>query len=114
MSAFVLRLDRNAVTPEVTRPSPEIVLAGDPIHTTWSAEERDPLYAGMWHATVGKWRVEYAEWEYVHIHEGHSIMTDEAGNETHLRAGDSYLIRPGVKGTWEVIEDTLKDYVILN
>jgi hypothetical protein len=30
----------------------------------------------------------------------------------HLRAGDSWIIRPGFEGTWEVVETTLKDYVI--
>jgi len=26
--------------------------------------------------------------------------------------GDSFVIRPGVSGTWEVVETTSKDYVI--
>jgi uncharacterized cupin superfamily protein len=30
----------------------------------------------------------------------------------HLRAGDRAVIRPGFKGTWEVVETTRKDYVI--
>jgi uncharacterized cupin superfamily protein len=29
-----------------------------------------------------------------------------------VRAGDSFVIRPGFRGTWEVLETTLKDYVI--
>ena len=59
-----------------------------------------------------KWRISYAEWEYVYIHSGHSILTAADGTATHLRAGDSYIIRPGLAGTWEVLETTLKDYVI--
>lgn len=66
----------------------------------------------MWQATPGKWKVAYSEWEYVLIHEGHSILTDAQGRETHLKAGDRFVIRPGFEGTWEVIETTLKDYVI--
>jgi hypothetical protein len=31
----------------------------------------------------------------------------------HLRAGDRMILRPGFKGTWEVIETTRKDYVIV-
>jgi hypothetical protein len=34
------------------------------------------------------------------------------GTATHLRTGDSFIIRPGFEGTWEVLETTLKDYVI--
>jgi hypothetical protein len=32
----------------------------------------------------------------------------------HLKAGDSMILRPGFKGTWEVIETTRKDYVLLS
>jgi len=30
-----------------------------------------------------------------------------------LRAGDSFVLRPGFKGSWEVLETTRKQYVIL-
>ncbi len=110
---LIQRIDRNSITPEVERPAPEKVLAGDPVHTTWNLEERDGLYSGMWQSTPGKWKVSYAEWEYVHIHAGVSILTDAAGTATTLRAGDSWIIRPGFEGTWECVETTLKDYVIL-
>ena len=109
----LLKLTRDQVPAEVSRPDPSTVVAGDPVHTTWNAETRGNLFAGMWHATIGEWRFFYTEWEYVHIHEGHSVLTDETGAETHLRAGDSYVIRPGFRGTWRVVEPTLKDYVIL-
>lgn len=106
------RLTRDQTAPTTSRPAPEKVLAGDPVFTSWDIEERDGLYAGLWQSTPGVWRVAYAEWEYCRILEGHSILTDEAGNRHPLRAGDSFLIRPGFHGTWEVVETTLKDYVI--
>ncbi len=109
----VQKVTCDGIIPEISRPAVDRVVAGDPVHTTWNLEERGNLYVGLWHATVGVWRISYAEWEYVHILEGHSILTDSAGIETHLRAGDSYVIRPGFTGTWAVIEATLKDYVIL-
>lgn len=109
--ALIERVSREGIEPEISRP--ETVLAGDPVHTTWSQEERGNLYAGMWQSTPGKWAISYSEWEYVYIHQGHSVLTDAAGVETHLKAGDSWLIRPGYEGTWEVLETTLKDYVIL-
>lgn len=110
--SLIQRVTPDACPPEESRPEPGKVLAGDPVHTTWNLEERDGLYCGIWQSTPGKWRVSYAEWEYVYIHSGHSILTDGAGRETHLRAGDRFVIRPGFEGTWEVIETTLKDYVI--
>lgn len=112
-SPMIERLTRDTLAPEVERPDPTKVVAGDPVHTTWNLEDRDGLYSGLWQSTPGTWRIDYAEWEYVHIHAGHSVLTDEDGHETHLRAGDSFVIRPGYRGTWTVIETTLKDYVIL-
>lgn len=100
------------VEPEITRPDPAKVLAGDPVHTTWNIEDRDGLYCGLWHSTCGAWKVSYDEWEYVRILEGHSILTDATGHTTHLKAGDSWIIRPGFSGVWTVLEPTLKDYVI--
>lgn len=111
---FLHRIDRSTTPAEITRPDPAKVLAGDPVHTTWNMEDRDGLYCGMWQATPGKWAVSYSEWEYIHIHEGVSVLTDADGTATTLKAGDSWIIRPGFEGTWEVIETTLKDYVIVN
>ncbi len=108
---LIVRVSRDGITPEISRP--ERVLAGDPVHSTWNQEERGNLFAGIWQSTPGKWAVSYSEWEYVYIHQGHSVLTDGTGVETHLKAGDSFLIRPGYQGTWEVLETTLKDYVIL-
>ena len=106
------RVTRDGTQPEVTRPDPAKVLSGDPVHSTWNLEETDGLYCGLWQSTPGKWRMRYSEWEYVYIHSGHSILTDADGTAIHLRAGDSYIIRPGFEGTWEVLETTVKDYVI--
>jgi len=109
---LLLRMTREGTTPDVTRPDPVKLVKGDPVHSTWNLEERDGLYAGLWQSTPGAWRVSYAEWEYVHIHSGRSVLTGDDGSVTTLRAGDSYLIRPGFSGVWEVVETTLKDYVI--
>lgn len=107
------RIAREGIAAEESRPDPEKLVAGDPVHTTWNIEERGTLYCGLWQSTPGKWRISYEEWEYVHILKGVSVLTDALGVETVLRAGDSFVIRPGFSGTWEVLETTLKDYVIL-
>jgi uncharacterized cupin superfamily protein len=108
-----LKFDLSTVEPEEGAPASDRLLAGDPHFTTWSFEEADGgIYAGVWQATPGKWRVIYEEWEYFHILEGHSVLTEDGGNPVDLRAGDSMIIRPGFSGTWEVVETTRKDYVI--
>lgn len=107
------KFDLSTIEPEEGAPAPDRLISGDPRFTTWNFEEADGgIYAGVWQATPGKWRVVYDEWEYFHILEGHSILTEEGGDAVHLRAGDSMIVRPGFVGTWEVVETTRKDYVI--
>ena len=106
-------LDVSNITPETGAPAPDRLISGTPEFTTWNVEEAEGgLYAGIWQSTSGKWRIVYDEWEYFHILEGHSVITEEGGEPVHLRAGDSHILRPGFTGTWEVIETTRKDYVI--
>ena len=100
------------VAPETDRPDPAKVISGDPEFTTWSLEEENGLYCGIWEATPGKWHVSYDEWEYCRILAGVSILTENNAEPVTLRAGDTFIIRPGFVGTWEVLETTRKDYVI--
>ena len=113
MSDTSIGFDVSTITPEPGAPAPDRLISGNPQFTTWNVEEAEGgLYAGIWQATPGKWRIVYDEWEYFHILSGVSIVTEDGGAETHLKAGDSMILRPGFKGSWEVIETTRKDYVI--
>lgn len=67
---------------------------------------------GLWQSTPGTWRVSYAEWEYCRILQGISILTEDGGTAQTVRAGDSFILRPGYTGIWQVVETTWKDYVI--
>ncbi len=101
------------VPPDISRPAPDKVVHGDPVHTTWNVEERDGgLYAGIWESTPGKWSISYDEWEFCHILSGVSVVSDENGIANRVEAGDSFVLRPGFRGSWEVIETTRKEYVI--
>jgi uncharacterized cupin superfamily protein len=113
MSDKSIGFDVSTITPETGAPAPDRLISGNPEFTTWNVEEADGgLYVGIWQATPGKWRIVYDEWEYFHILEGYSVVTEDGGEPIHLRAGDRLILRPGFKGTWEVIETTRKDYVI--
>ncbi|HEV7433252.1 MAG TPA: cupin domain-containing protein [Pseudorhizobium sp.] len=112
MSA-ALRFDLSSIEPEKGAPAPDRLISGDPRFRTWNFEDAEGgLYAGVWESTPGKWRIVYEEWEYFHILEGYSIVREEGGEAFHLRAGDRLVLRPGFKGSWEVVETTRKDYVI--
>ncbi|MGK6312874.1 cupin domain-containing protein [Neorhizobium sp. DT-125] len=112
MSNWV-KFDIDAVEPEMGAPEPGRLVSGNPTFRTWNVEEAEGgLYAGIWEATPGKWKIVYEEWEYFHILSGHSIVEEEGGEPVHLKPGDSMVLRPGFKGSWEVVETTRKDYVI--
>jgi uncharacterized cupin superfamily protein len=108
-----LTIDTASVEAEAGAPAPDRVISGDPEFRTWSVEEADGgLYAGIWEATPGKWRIVYDEWEFCHILSGVSVIAEEGGETRTVKTGDSFVLRPGFKGTWEVIETTRKEYVI--
>lgn len=105
-------LSQRAVEPDTSRPPADRVIAGDPVFTTWNIEDRDGLLCGIWRSTPGKWRISYDEWEYCRIITGLSVLTQDGGAARIVRAGDGFIIHPGFKGTWEVMETTTKEYVI--
>lgn len=113
-AAMFLAFNIDEIAPELDAPKPERLLAGDPKFKVWNFEtsKDEALFAGIWESTPGKWRVEYDEWEFCHILSGISILTEEGKSPQRLEAGNSFVIRPGFKGTWEVLETTRKEYVI--
>lgn len=113
MPGFFAPLVTDGIEPEEGAPAPERLISGDPRFRTWNVEEAEGgLYAGIWESTPGKWRIEYTEWEFCHILSGVSVVTEEGGVAFTARAGDSFVIRPGFKGTWEVLDTTRKEYVL--
>ena len=110
-SPLFLRLSPSAPA-EITRPERSKVIAGDPVHTNWTVEQRDGLFCGIWQSTPGTWRIAYDEWEYCRILAGRSVITEEGGPAQMVTTGDSFILRPEFRGTWQVLETTVKDYVI--
>jgi uncharacterized cupin superfamily protein len=108
-----LSIDIAGIEPEEGAPAPDRVISGDPMFRTWNREETpDGIYAGIWEATPGKWRISYDEWEFCHILAGRSIIAEDGGQAREVKAGDSFVLRPGFNGSWEVLETTRKEYVI--
>ena len=108
-----LTVDAGGAAPEEGAPAPDRLIAGDPKFRTWNVEQREGgLFAGIWEATPGKWRIAYDEWEFCHILSGVSVIAEDGGEARTVRAGDSFVLRPGFKGSWEVVETCRKQYVI--
>ena len=87
---------------------------GQPMQRSWhhftSADGR--LFAGIWEADPGCWRVDYSENEFCQILAGRSVLRDVDGTEREIAAGDNFVIPAGFRGEWEVLETTRKIYVI--
>ncbi|ESR23194.1 cupin domain-containing protein [Lutibaculum baratangense] len=111
---FFRIIDAESVKPEAGAPAAERIEEGSPRTTTWVASETPDgkTIAGMWEATPGRWRVEYDEWESCTILSGISIVRSSGGAERTVRAGDSFVIEPGFRGTWEVVETTRKVFTV--
>jgi uncharacterized cupin superfamily protein len=110
MSHF-LPITPEGLTPEADTPS--MPLSGAPQFRSWNVEDTgDGLFCGIWEATPGTWRFANDDWEYCRILAGVSVVTEDGGAAVTVRAGDSFVLRPGFRGTWQVLETTRKDYVI--
>jgi uncharacterized cupin superfamily protein len=107
-------IDENLGEPERSTPAPDRLVSGLPEFETWSTyESADGKYfTGLWRATPGTWRIVYTEWEYCEMLEGISIVTSADGTARTIKAGDRFVLEPGFEGVWEVVETTLKRYVI--
>lgn len=112
MAKLVQRFSTADITPEVTRLDPARVISGDPVHTSWSHFDSDGIIYGIWESTPGKWHTSKDKHEYCHILSGRGIVTDAEGNEFSISAGDSFVLKPGFKGTWEALETMRKEYVV--
>lgn len=114
MSASVYVFGSQDIAAEHYRKEPERLLAGNPQLTVWQhyTDASGQFAVGEWAGDVGSWRVQYSEEEFCQIIEGVSIITDDAGHSTTVRAGDRFVIPAGFQGTWQVLEPTRKTYVV--
>ena len=92
----------------------EKLLTGNPRQSVWvhHASEDGRFSAGVWHSEIGKWQIRYAEDEYCRMVESISVITTSDGAAVTVRAGDALVIPRGFVGTWEVLQPTLKHFVI--
>lgn len=72
----------------------------------------DKVFVGEWGSDVGAWLVSYDEWEFCHVLEGVCELTPDDGASRRFEAGDSFVIEPGFKGVWRVIEPMKKRFVV--
>jgi hypothetical protein len=99
---------------EATRPLPERLLGPVPVQAVRNLHSSadGKLHVGEWTSGTGAWKVEYTETEACFIVEGVVRLRDDAGNERTYCAGEGFLLLPGFRGVWEVLEPCRKLYII--
>lgn len=86
------------------------------LDSTWSYAGlgAGALESGVWEATAATWTEDdYPVEEVCVVLAGHLRLTDADGVAHDLRDGDAFHLPKGWSGTWEVVEDMRKFYVIL-
>lgn len=109
---FVFR--DQSVEPVLNAPFFEEILEGTPYTLTsklYHDMERG-LISGVWEASEGKWRIDYKIWEFCHILSGRCIIELEGESPVELGPGDAFIVQPGDRGTWTVLETMRKHLVI--
>ncbi|ABZ75558.1 protein of unknown function DUF861 cupin_3 [Shewanella halifaxensis HAW-EB4] len=92
----------------------EKVLMGDPEQELQNhySSDCEQFHAGVWQGDIGTWKVSYSEHEYCEILAGASKVTDKNGHSITVKTGDRFVIPAGFEGTWEVLDNCRKVYVI--
>ena len=100
--------------PADSAPSAASLLRGNPQQQIWNVLSSGDgrFHVGQWASGVGAWRVQYTEYELCHLLEGSVRISSDEGVERSYRAGDTFVIPSGFRGTWEVIEPCKKIYAI--
>lgn len=107
----------NPGTPELSKAAPDRLLAGDPSYRTWKMEAagHGGVRTGIWEATPGITRsIKGETWEYCTILAGVIILTEDGGAARRFTTGDTFVMRPGFKGTWETVETVRKLWVTVS
>ena len=106
-----------AFAPREDVAAPEKLIEGAPAFKTWALDEVplgnwSKIRTGIWEATPGTTRSAKGEaLEFCHILSGVVDLTEEGGETRRFTAGDSFLMKPGFKGTWKTVETVRKIYV---
>ncbi|KIN74185.1 cupin domain-containing protein [Sulfitobacter guttiformis] len=111
MTQAMTRMEKTG-EPVIGAPPTGDIIDGAPEFRTWKLDDVDGLRCGLWQCTPGKWSMTYDVWEYVRILEGKAIITPADEDPVELEAGDSYILRVGLRCTWDVKQTILKEFVI--
>lgn len=91
------------------------IVQGDPSMRTWiEFQSTDKsIVTGTWKSTIGTWRsVNTAYHEYVYLVAGIMELTPDGGSAVRVSAGDAFTVEAGFSGTWKIVEDVSKRFLL--
>jgi len=122
MSAYDLLSFGLPVTgqPELSRPKPDRLIAGNPLRETWNALDAplagaQSLSTGVWRCEPGHWAIAFGptEREVFTVLQGRCRIHRDDGSHEEAGPGQAIHIPPGFTGSFEVLETVTKVYVIV-
>lgn len=93
---------------------------GIPEYKSWSldaalneAANWGQVRTGIWEMTPGAHvSIKGETFEFCHILSGKVVISENGGESHTFGAGDSFIMKPGMVGTWKTLETVKKIYVI--
>ena len=107
-----------AGAPSLDHPKPERLLQGNPLRKTWNlVEEGLPageVNCGIWECEPGQWRIVFSptQRELFTVLSGRCRIHDAQGGYEEVGPGEGLYIPPGFEGSFEVLEQLTKTYMI--
>jgi uncharacterized cupin superfamily protein len=112
----VIKVDAHAAAEESLDLDPSRLAAGSamPVQSVRNAftDATGRFFGGIWHSSVGAWRVSYTENELCVLTAGRVRISDDAGRSWTFGPGDCFVMPSGFAGLWEVLEPAEKFYAI--
>lgn len=105
---------RAKVSAETSKPAPDRLLAGDPLHSVsnYFSDSTQQFHSGIWSSSAGTWRIQYSESEFCCLTRGRVALENRAGQRWEFGPGEGFVVPAGFEGTWQVIEECTKFYAI--
>ncbi|WP_374593549.1 cupin domain-containing protein [Sphingosinicella sp.] len=67
---------------------------------------------GVWHCTPGIWRRQVVQAEFCHFLSGEAIFRPDKGEPVHITEGAAVYFPPKSSGTWEILRDSQKIFIV--
>lgn len=101
---------------EQSRCAPERLLEGEPLYTSWEQDQAGAMVrTGVWASTPGKnISMKGSIYELCHLLEGTVEIAGDDGSVQRFSAGDTFVMKPGFKGTWRTVTPVRKIYMIVD